>query len=319
MRILVTGGAGFIGSHICEYHLKRGDDVFAIDNLTTGVQDNFDFLSKNKNFQYEVADILTWPQLYENVLWADRVYNMAAVVGVFKVLENPVEVLSTNVLGCERVLRAVEASKWPTSLLIASSSEVYGVNAAQPLKENDDLVYKSAAQSRWCYSLSKLANESFGLAYAAKTKNNIVMARLFNTIGPRQTGRYGMVVPRFVKQAQSGESITVYGSGEQTRSFCDVRDMVVMLDKLMSRKKASGQIVNVGNDREISIRDLATMVKNITKSSSSIEYISYEKAYGVEFDETMRRKPYLKKLNSLISYEYEWILEDTIKYLVSGS
>lgn len=330
MRVLVTGGAGFIGSHLCEYHVKRGDKVYAVDNLTTGLQSNLDFLSKNKNFQYEIADILTWPQLYEAVLWADRVYHMAAVVGVFRVLENPVAVLSTNVLGCERILRAVEASKRPTSVLIASSSEVYGVRATQPLKEDDELVYKSATYSRWTYPISKLTTEAFGLAYAtsrlglgpttiAASAKNIVIARLFNTIGPRQTGIYGMVVPRFIKQAIARENITVYGSGEQTRSFCDVRDLVVMLDKLMSADKAHGQIVNVGNDREISITDLANMVKNITKSSSSIEYISYEKAYGVEFDEMMRRKPSLKKLNHLISYQYAWKLEDTISYLYKSS
>lgn len=331
MKVLVTGGAGFIGSHLCEYHVKRGDKVYAVDNLTTGLQSNLDLLSNNKNFKYEIADILTWPQLYETVSWADRIYHMAAVVGVFRVLENPLEVLSTNVLGSERVLRAVEASKRPISLLIASSSEVYGARVTQPLKEDDELVYKSAMQNRWSYPISKFTNEAFGLAYAthpsrlglgstntAESTKNIVIARLFNTIGPRQTGIYGMVVPRFIQQAMAGENITVYGSGEQTRSFCDVRDLVVMLDKLMSADKAHGQIVNVGNDREISITDLANMVKNITKSSSSIEYISYEKAYGVEFDEMMRRKPSLKKLNNLISYQYAWNLEDTISYLAKS-
>lgn len=252
------------------------------------------------------------------MLWADRVYHLAAIVGVFRVLENPTEVLATNIAGCERVLRAAAASKWPTRLLLASSSEVYGTHAHQPLKEDDDLTFKSAAHSRWCYSISKLANESFGLAYAQTHSFKVCIARLFNTIGPRQTGEYGMVVPRFIKQAMKAEPITVFGPGTQTRSFCDVRDTVVMLDALLSEDKAMGQIINVGKADEISIQDLALKIKEITGTHAPIQHISYKEAYGAEFDDTLRRKPCLTKLSSLISFEYQWNLEDTIKDLVTS-
>ncbi|OGV26004.1 MAG: nucleoside-diphosphate sugar epimerase [Legionellales bacterium RIFCSPHIGHO2_12_FULL_37_14] len=316
MHVLITGGAGFIGSHLAEYHLKHHDKVYVVDNLETGLQSNLDFLSQNSNFEYEIANILTWPKLYEAVMWADRVYHMAAVVGVYKVLENPIAVLATNIAGCERVLRAVKDSKWATRLLIASSSEVYGTSARQPLIESDNLIFKSAAHSRWSYSISKLANESFGLAYAEEVTSKIFIARLFNIIGPRQTGEYGMVLPRFVNQAVNNKPITVYGSGKQTRSFCDVRDLVVMLDKLVSEDKAAGKIINVGKDAEISIEDLALSVKKLAKSSSIITHLSYKEAYGTLFEETKRRKPCLKKLSNLISYKYKWNLEDTILDLI---
>src|SRR3990167_2037680 len=297
MHVFITGGAGFIGSHLTEYHLNQGDKVYVLDNLSTGSMDNINLFTKNPNFQYETDDILTWKNLTEAVLWADRIYHLAAVVGVFRVLENPVNVLATNIAGCERLLRAVATSKWHPQVLIASSSEVYGASPRQPLSEDDSLIIKSAAHSRWSYTISKLADESFSLAYARKMKENVTIVRLFNTIGPRQTGRYGMVVPRFIQQAVNAEPITIYGDGTQTRSFCDVRDTVVKLDLLISNEKSTNEIVNVGNDHEISMNDLALLTKKLTHSHSPIQHLSYEEAYGEHIDETMRRKPCLKKLN----------------------
>lgn len=315
MHVLITGGAGFIGSHLVEHHLNKGDKVYVIDNLSTGSMDNITPYANNANFQYEIEDILTWEHLTKAVLWADRIYHLAAVVGVFRVLENPVNVLATNIAGCERLLRAVATSKWRPQVLIASSSEVYGSSPKQPLSEDDALIIKSAAHSRWSYTISKLADESFSLAYARRMKEKITIVRLFNTIGPRQTGRYGMVVPRFVQQALNGEPITIYGDGTQTRSFCDVRDTVEKLDLLVSNDKSSNEIVNLGNDNEISMNDLALLTKKLTQSHSPIQYLSYEEAYGEPIDETMRRKPCLKKLDSLIRYKNKWSLEDTIKDL----
>ena len=315
MHVLITGGAGFIGSHLVEHHLKQGDKVYVVDNLSTGSMDNINLFTKNPNFQYQIEDILTWQHLAEAVLWADRVYHLAAVVGVFRVLENPINVLATNIAGCERLLRAVAASKWHPQVLIASSSEVYGSSPKQPLSENDPLIIESVTHSRWSYTISKLADESFSLAYAQKMKENITIVRLFNTIGPRQTGRYGMVVPRFVQQAINGEPITIYGDGTQTRSFCDVRDTVVKLDRLISNTDSINAIVNVGNDQELSIHDLALLIKKLTGSHSPIQHLTYEEAYGEQMDETLRRKPCLKKLNSLIRYQNKWSLEATINDL----
>jgi UDP-glucose 4-epimerase len=312
MHVFITGGAGFIGSHLVEYHLNKGDKVYVLDNLSTGCMDNITPYIPNPNFQYEIADILTWTHLTETVTWADRIYHLAAVVGVFRVLEDPVNVLATNIAGCERLLRAVASSKWHPEVLIASSSEVYGSSPKQPLSENDALIIKSAAHSRWSYTISKLADESFSLAYARKIAAKITIVRLFNTIGPRQTGRYGMVVPRFIQQAVKGEPITIYGDGTQTRSFCDVRDTVTKLDLLVSNEQSINDVINLGNDNEISINDLALLTKKLTQSNSPIQHLSYEEAYGEPIDETMRRKPCLKKLNTLIDYKNKWSLDDTI-------
>lgn len=315
MHVLVTGGAGFIGSHIVDHHLKLGDKVYAVDNLNTGSMDNILPFAKHPNFQYEIENILTWSNLTQAALWADRIYHMAAVVGVFRVLENPVDVLATNIAGCERLLRAVASNKWRPHIIIASSSEVYGMTPKQPLSEDEPLIIKSAAHSRWSYTISKIADEAFGLAYAKKMDERITVIRFFNTIGPRQSGRYGMVVPRFIQQALDSSPITIYGDGTQTRSFCDVRDTVAQLDLLVSSGKSTNEIFNLGNDHEISMNDLALLIKKITQSDSPITHITYEEAYGEKIDETMRRKPCLKKINAIISYKNKWSLEDTIRDL----
>lgn len=315
MHVLITGGAGFIGSHIAEYHLKKGDKVYVVDNLSTGSLNNLSECIKNPNFQYEIADILTWDNLIEAVHWADRIYHMAAVVGLFRVLDNPVEVLATNVVGCERVLRAVATHKWHPQLMIASSSSVYGGNVKQPHQEDDLLTLKSSERGLWSYAISKFADEAFCRAYAKKNGVKVTIVRLFNTVGPRQSGSYGMVIPRFIEQATHAKPITIHGDGNQTRSFCDVRDSVEMFDLLVSNPKSINEIVNVGNDREISINDLALLTKKITHSDSAIKHLSYTEAYGEEIDDIKRRLPCLKKLHSLINFSNKWCLEDTIKDL----
>lgn len=317
MHVLITGGAGFIGSNLAAYHLSKGDQVYVIDDLSTGVMSNIEPFFENNNFQYEIADILTWPGLNEAVFWADRIYHMAAVIGVFRVLKSPTAVLATNITGCERLLRAVNLNKWRPKVLIASSSCVYGITSKTPCSEDDFLSLKSAVHSLWSYSISKLAEEFFSLAYAREKNAKITIARLFNTIGPGQRGQYGMVVPRLVQQAVKGDAMTIFGDGSQTRTFCDVRDTVVMLDSLLNNDKAVNEIVNVGGEVEISINDLAALIKQVTQSKSPIKHLSYQQAYGENMDETMRRSPCLKKLHSLISYKNQWSLEDTIRDLVN--
>lgn len=318
MHVLVTGGAGFIGSHLVEYHLEKGDKVFAVDNLTTGRHSNIEPFLSNHNFQFTEADILSWDDLTKSVMWADRIYHMAAVVGVYRVLENPVDVLATNIAGCERLLRAVAVNPWRPRVIIPSSSEVYGPNNKQPLSEDDILLIKSAAHSRWSYTISKISDEAFALAYAKNKKVDVTLIRIFNTIGPRQTGRYGMVVPNFVKEAVSGNPIVIFGNGEQTRSFCDVRDLIVMMDLLADNPKSTCEIINLGTDHEISINQLANKVKELSKTDSTIKHISYEEAYGEFFEETPRRKPDLTKLKSFITYDFKWTLDKTILDLINN-
>lgn len=312
MHVLITGGAGFIGSHLAEFHLKQGHQVYVVDDLSTGSMDNIAPFIQNPQFRYDISDILTWSGLNEAVLWADRIYHMAAVIGVFKVLKNPVSVLTTNMMGCQRLLDAVAMHPLCTPVLIASSSCVYGINPKVPSSESDTLELKSAAQGLWGYAISKLADEALGLAYAREKNVRVVIARLFNIIGPRQSGHYGMVVPRFIQQALTGEPITVFGDGHQTRSFFDVRDTVEIFDALLHNEATMSQIVNVGGSSEMSINTLAQLIKKITKSKSEIQHESYQKAYGESIDETIRRRPDLTKLHSLISFKPKWTIEETL-------
>lgn len=316
MRILITGAAGFIGSNLVEYHLNKGDMVCGVDDLSSGTEDNIKEFLHHSNFHFIKDDILTWTDIETFASWADRIYHMAAVVGVYKVIQEPERVLSVNIAGCENLLKAVSKTNWKAQVLLASSAEVYGPNEKLPFAEEDNIIIETSAKNRWNYSISKLANEAQGLAYYQKFHIPVLVARLFNTIGPRQTGRYGMVVPNFVSQAKSGQPISVFGSGDQTRSFCDVRDTVVMLDLLMSNKNTFGEIINVGNNREISINGLAETVKNIVNSKVDIQHISYLKAYGKNYIDIQRRSPNLKKLFHYIDFKHKFSLEETIKTLV---
>jgi UDP-glucose 4-epimerase len=316
MHILITGGAGFIGSHLAERHLANGDQVYVVDNLSTGSLANIDPFRGNPAFRFAEADILHWNGLDKAVAWADRIYHMAAVVGVKKVLQDPVAVMATNMTGTERVLRAIHHGGWNPQVIIASTSEVYGFNPKDSFAETDNIVLPSGGRLRWAYAVTKLADEFLAFSYARKYGLNIVVVRLFNTIGPNQIGHYGMVVPSFVKQAVNNEPLTVYGEGSQSRSFCDVRDTVVALDHLAGCPEAWGEVVNVGNDHEISIRDLADLVIQRAHSASPVYFLSYKEAYGEEFEDVTHRRPVLNKLRALTGFEPEWGLNDTLDDLI---
>lgn len=333
MHILITGGAGFIGSNLVEYHMARGDKVHVVDDLSTGSEENIRPYQGHAGFMFDHADVLTWSGLEKAAVWADRIYHLAAVVGVFKVLEEPIKTLSTNVAGCERVLRAAHAGNWRPQVVLASTSEVYGTGLhchrmtaggpscameIPPFHEEMEPMVGLSSVSRWNYSISKLVDESFGLSYAKVHKLNVVVVRFFNTVGPRQTGRYGMVVPRFVKQAILNEPITVYGDGTQSRCFCDVRDTVAALDALASNPASSGEIVNVGNDREISIMDLAKLVRHLAGTHSAIRFVPHKEAYAEDFQETVRRRPDLTKFQRLTGFKHHWNLEKTLSDLIES-
>ena len=317
MHVLITGGAGFIGSHLAARHLANGDQVYVMDNLSTGSLANLDSFRGNPAFRFAEADILHWSGLDKAVAWADRIYHMAAVVGVKKVLEDPVAVMATNMSGTERLLRAIHHGGWNPQVIIASTSEVYGFNEKDSFAETDNIVLPSAGRLRWAYAVTKLADEFLAFSYARKYGLNIVVARLFNTIGPNQVGHYGMVVPRFVNQAVNNEPLTVYGEGHQTRSFCDVSDTVVALDRLAGCPEAWGEVVNVGNDQEISIRDLAKLIVQSARSASPLHFISYKDAYGEEFDDVTHRRPVLNKLRALTGFAPQWTLTETLNDLIA--
>ncbi len=317
MHVLITGGAGFIGSNLALYHLKKGDKVHVVDNLSTGNLDNLKECFKHPDFFFDEVDIVIDQELDKKVNWADRIYHLAAVVGVFKVLEKPISVLSTNIAGCERVLRAVKRSEWKAKVIIASTSEVYGNREGnQELHEEMELIVSPGMNSRWNYSISKLADEAFGISYAREHDLDITVIRFFNVIGPHQTGKYGMVVPRFVKQAVRNEKLTIFGDGTQVRSFTDVRDIVVYLDDIAQNPSSKGEIINIGSHQEISIRALAEKVRTLAGSSSELAYIPYEEAYGEEFEEIYHRKPNLDKLKRFSSHQIQWHLDDTIQDLI---
>jgi len=316
MHVLITGGAGFIGSHLAERHLASGDQVYVVDNLSTGSLSNIDAFRGHPAFRFAEADILHWNGLDKAVAWADRIYHMAAVVGVKKVLEDPVAVMATNMTGTERILRAIHQGGWNPQVIIASTSEVYGINPKDSFAETDHIVLPSAGRLRWVNAVAKLADEFLALSYAREYGLNIVVARLFNTIGPNQVGHYGMVVPSFVSQAVHNEPLTVYGEGQQTRSFCDVRDTVLALDLLAACPEARGEVVNVGNDQEISIRDLAALIVNRTHSRSPLQFISIKDACGEEYDTAAHRRPELNKLRALTGFAPKWLLSETLDDLV---
>ncbi|NTW52710.1 MAG: NAD-dependent epimerase/dehydratase family protein [Chlorobiaceae bacterium] len=317
MNILVTGGAGFIGSHIATYHLEKGDNVFVVDNLSTGSIKNIEPLLDNPAFTFHEADILVWDQLKSVISRMDRIYHMAAIVGVKKVLKDPQAVMAINIAATERVFRAVAEVRPQAQVTIASSSEVYGFNTNEGFSETDDIVLRSGARLRWAYAVTKLADEFLAYSFMYQSGIKVVIARFFNTVGPRQVGTYGMVVPTFIHQAVNNLPVTVYGDGLQTRSFCDVRDTVVALDLLNSTPAANGEIVNVGNNEEISILDLARLIVKRAGSSSPITFLSYKEAYGMEMDDQTHRRPILDKLQSLTGFKTKWSLYQTIDDLIA--
>ncbi|MGD0404695.1 MAG: GDP-mannose 4,6-dehydratase [Candidatus Acidiferrales bacterium] len=300
MRNLITGGAGFIGSHLAEALLARGDEVFILDDLSTGSVENIRHLKKHERFHHVFDSIMNKHLLAEMVDECDVVFHLAAAVGVRLIVESPVRTIETNVHGTQYVLDA--ASKKKKLVFAASTSEVYGKSDKVPFHEDADLVLGPTSKGRWSYAASKALDEFLALSYWKERKQPVVVARLFNTVGPRQTGRYGMVLPNFVRQALEGEPITVYGTGKQSRCFCDVRDSVQAILRLVATEKAIGEVVNIGNTHEISIEGLAELVKERTKSKSPITYVPYDQAYEPGFEDMPRRVPALGKLQQLTGF-----------------
>jgi UDP-glucose 4-epimerase len=310
LRFLITGGAGFIGSHLAERLLERGDEVFLFDNLSTGSMENIRHLKNNDRMHYFLDSIENRQLLAELVDESDAIFHLAAAVGVRLIVESPVRTIETNVNGTQLVLEA--AYKKRKRVFIASTSEVYGKSMQVPFHEDADLVLGATNMGRWAYAASKALDEFLALSYWKEKKQPVVVARFFNTVGPRQTGRYGMVLPNFVSQALSAEPMTVFGSGKQSRCFCDVQDTVEAMLRLMSTDKAVGEVVNVGTDREITVEGLAEMVKARTGSTSPVTYTPYNQAYEPGFEDMMRRVPCLDKLERLTGFRPATTLEDII-------
>ena len=307
MRVLITGGAGFIGSHLSDAYLKRGDEVFIIDDLSTGSFENIRHLKDHPRFHYTIESVHNQPVTAELVDQCDVMVHLAAAVGVKLIVESPVRTIETNVRGTEVVLSL--ANKKKKKVLIASTSEVYGLSTQVPFKEDGNLVMGATTKGRWSYACSKAIDEFLALAYWREKKLPTVVVRLFNTVGPRQTGQYGMVIPTFVKQALAGRPITVYGDGKQSRCFCYVGDVVGALMKLMDDEAAVGQVFNVGSNQEISIIDLAKKVKVLAKSDSEIVLVPYDEAYEEGFEDMPRRVPNISKINRQIGFKPERDLE----------
>jgi len=314
MKILVTGGAGFIGSHLAEELLKRGEEVFVIDNFSTGGRGNIEPLLPEPNFHLTVDSILNEETVEKLMKECQQVYHLAAAVGVKLVMERPVETLETNVKGTEIVLKY--ANKYQRKVFIASTSEIYGKHKDHSLKEDDNRVMGSIRKRRWAYACSKSLDEFLALAYYDEYRLPVVIARYFNTVGPRQTGAYGMVVPRFVQNALKGEPITVHGHGDQSRCFTYVTDIVKATLALMDHPKAVGEVFNIGSEEEVTIKDLAKRIKKMTKSPSPIIYIPYEKVYGKGFEDMERRKPDITKIKKLIRFTPTYLLEQALEFII---
>ncbi len=310
MNFLITGGAGFIGSHMADHLLRDGHRVLVLDNLSTGSIANIAHLKGHPRFEYSIDTVTNEPLLAELVDQCDVVFHLAAAVGVKLIVEAPVHTIETNVHGTEVVL--THANKKKKLVLVASTSEVYGKSVSVPFGEDDDLVLGATKRHRWAYACSKAIDEFLALAYWKEKKLPVVIARLFNTVGPRQTGQYGMVIPNFVRQALAGQPITVFGDGSQTRSFTYVGDVVCALVALVQEPQAVGQVFNVGNTQEISILDLAERVKALTGSSSPIVKIPYDQAYEAGFEDMPRRVPDIRKINALIGYEPKVQLDEIL-------
>jgi UDP-glucose 4-epimerase len=316
MRVLITGGAGFIGSHLAEALLERGDEVSVLDNLSTGSIDNIAHLRDHQRFQYTIDSVTNEPLLAELIDGADTVVHLAAAVGVKLIVEQPVHTIETNVHGTEVVLK--HANKKKKLVLIASTSEVYGKSADVPFREGADLVLGPSSKHRWAYACSKLIDEFLALAYWKERKLPVIIVRLFNTVGPRQTGQYGMVIPTFVRQALSGQPITVFGDGTQSRSFTYVGDVVRAMVALIDEPRAVGDVFNIGNGREITITELAERIRMMTDSRSPIVTIPYDQAYEAGFEDMPRRVPDITKISGLVGYaptvELDEILTRVIEY-----
>lgn len=315
MRILITGGAGFIGSHLAERLLNDGHQVQVIDNLSTGKLENIESFKDHPKFHNVVGTILDRELMEQLISKCDQIYHLAAAVGVKYIIENPLLSLKTNIVGTDIVLEL--ANKYKCKVLITSTSEVYGKSEKIPFNETDDRLLGPTQISRWGYSCSKAIDEFFAQAFYREKKLPVVIVRCFNTVGPRQTGQYGMVVPKFVKAALLDQPIIIYGSGKQTRCFADVSDVVNAFLQLMADKKCEGEIFNVGTTESISIEDLAKKVKDMCGSKSKIEYMAYEDAFEEGFEDMMHRMPDLSKIHEFIGYEPQKKLEEIIQRMIA--
>ncbi|WP_372682895.1 GDP-mannose 4,6-dehydratase [Desulfosarcina sp.] len=321
MRVLITGGAGFIGSHLAEAYLERGDDVYIIDDLSTGSMDNIRFLQEDPRYRNKIFvhinTILNHDMMLELTGICDVVYHLAAAVGVKTILDKPLESIVTNIQGTEKVLEM--CNKFKKRVLIASTSEVYGKHTHAPLVETDNIIYGPSSKFRWSYAASKLMDEFTALAHYRTNGLEVIIARLFNTVGPRQTGAYGMVIPSFVAQALKNEPITVFGDGTQTRTFTYVKEVVTALMKLMASDQAIGEVINVGGVEEISILDLAQRIIDMTGSTSTIQLIPYAEAFGKDFEDMQRRVPSTQKLEQVTGFapdkSLDFILSKVIEYI----
>jgi UDP-glucose 4-epimerase len=314
MRILITGGAGFIGSHLADAYIARGDEVFVLDDLSTGSIDNIRHLKGHPRFQYTIESVHHGPTVAELVDQCDVVFHLAAAVGVRLIVESPVRTIETNVHGTEVVL--AKANKKKKKVLIASTSEVYGLSDQVPFREDGNLVLGPTSKGWWSFACSMAIDEFLALAYWRERKLPTVIVRLFNTVGPRQTGQYGMVVPTFIKQALTGRPITLHGDGRQSRCFADVSDIVRALVALMDHPAAVGEVFNIGSNEEVTISALANRVKELANSDSEIVTVSYEQAYGEGFEDMPRRVPDIGKVERLIGYRPKKSLDEILKGVI---
>jgi len=314
VKAFITGGAGFIGSHLAERLLDDGHEVIVLDNLSTGSIDNIAHLKGRPGFSYTIDSVTNESLLAELLDRSDVVFHLAAAVGVKLIVEQPVHTIETNVHGTEVVLK--HANKKKKLVFIASTSEVYGKSADVPFREAADLVLGPSAKHRWAYACSKLIDEFLALAYWKEKKLPVVIVRLFNTVGPRQTGQYGMVLPTFVRQALAGHPITVFGDGTQSRSFTYVGDVIEALVRLATNPRAVGEVFNIGNMGEVTISDLAARVKELAGSCSPIHYIPYDQAYEAGFEDMPRRVPDISKIRQFVGYEPKMQLDDIIRTVI---
>jgi UDP-glucose 4-epimerase len=314
VRALITGGAGFIGSHLSEALLDRGHDVLILDDLSTGSIDNIAHLKGRRGFEYFIDSVNNEPLLAELIDRSDVVFHFAAAVGVKLIVEQPVHTIETNVHGTEVVLK--HANKKKKLVVIASTSEVYGKNENVPFREDADLVMGPTTKHRWAYACSKAIDEFLALAYWKERKLPVIIVRFFNTVGPRQTGRYGMVIPNLVGQALAGEPMTVFGDGTQSRSFTHVQDVVGALIQLVNEPSAIGQVINIGNTEEVTISRLAARIRDLTGSRSPVALIPYDQAYESGFEDMPRRVPDLSKITAMIGYKPSHTLEDILVQVI---
>ena len=314
MRVLITGGAGFIGSHLSDAYVARGDEVFVIDDLSTGSIDNIAHLKPHPRFHYTIDSVHNQPLVAELIDQCDVVFHLAAAVGVKLIVESPVRTIETNVRGTEVVL--AQANKKKKKVLVASTSEVYGLSMEVPFREDGNLVMGATTKGRWSYACSKAIDEFLALAYWREKKLPTIIVRLFNTVGPRQTGQYGMVIPTFVRQALAGRPVTVYGTGEQTRCFGYVGDVVGALVKLMDKDEAVGQVFNIGSNEEVSILELAERVKSLTGSKSEVVFMPYDEAYEEGFEDMPRRVPDISKINAAVGFRPTVKLDEILRSVI---